>query len=204
MIELDVQMTSDGRLVVFHDDRLERTTNGSGVLARTAYRQLAALDAGSWFHPRFSGERILLVSQAVRLTPQRVRINFELKRTIRGQVLSQRFLQLMRQLRSCHRLLVSSFIPELLQPFTSTRMARALICRSTPDRSLKHAERLGCCAWHPFHQLVTRRIVERAHAAGLRVHAWTIDDPLRARRLLQWGVDGIFTNHPARMVRSLC
>src|SRR3990167_3043170 len=62
MIELDVQMTRDGRLVVFHDDRLERTTNGSGRLRATTYARLARLDAGTWFDPRFAGERILLAS----------------------------------------------------------------------------------------------------------------------------------------------
>src|SRR3989338_5919615 len=81
MIELDVQMTRDGRLVIFHDDQLERTTNGSGRLRTMRYAQVAQLDARSWFHRRFAGERILTVSQAIRLMPQRMRINLELKRT---------------------------------------------------------------------------------------------------------------------------
>jgi len=81
MIELDVQMTLDGRLVVFHDDRLERTTDGRGRLKDARYAEIARLDAGSWFHPRFSGERILLLSQAIRSIPQRMGINLELKRT---------------------------------------------------------------------------------------------------------------------------
>lgn len=203
MIELDVQMTRDGRFVIFHDDQLERTTNGTGRVARMTYLQLAALDAGSWFHPRFSGERILLASQVVQLLPSRVRINFELKRTVYGRILSERFLCLVRELRACRRLLISSFVPELLEPFVSTRIARALICRAAPDRSLKEAVRLGCCAWHPRHTLVTRRRVDQAHAAGLRVHAWTVDDSSRATVLVRWGVDGMFTNHPARLLRSL-
>lgn len=203
MIELDVQMTRDGRFVIFHDDRLERTTDGMGSVARMTYSQLAVLDAGSWFHPRFSGERILLASHVVRLLPPRVRINFELKRTVYGRMLSERFLSLVRRLRTCRRLLISSFVPELLHPFASTRIARALICRTAPDHSLRHAVRLGCSAWHPLHTLVTRRRIDCAHAAGLRVHAWTVDEPSRAATLVQWGVDGLFTNHPGRLMQSL-
>ena len=65
------------------------------------------------------------------------------------------------------------------------------------------AIRLGCASWHPCQDLVTARRLARAHAAGLRVHAWTVDDPARARRLVRLGVDGLFTNDPARLARAL-
>src|SRR3989338_9017514 len=90
MVELDVQMTRDGRLVIFHDERLERTTNGHGVLRRARFADVARLDAGGWFHPRFSGERVLLVSQALRLIPPRIGVNLELKRTSRRRALLHR------------------------------------------------------------------------------------------------------------------
>ncbi len=67
MIELDVQLTRDRRLVIFHDERLERTTDGRGRVAAWSFRELGRLDHGSWFGPEFSGERILLVSQALRM-----------------------------------------------------------------------------------------------------------------------------------------
>ena len=203
MIELDVHMTRDGRLVVFHDDRLERTTNGRGRVAQARYVQLARLDAGGWFHPRFAGERIVLVSQALRLAPKRVRINLELKRTPRRRALLRRVMQVLRRARAARRVVLSSFDLRLLEPLRASRVAFALINRRNPDRSLAQAVRLGCAAWHPVHTLVTPRRIQRAHAAGLRVHAWTVDDRRRARQLARWGVDGIVTNHPERL-RSLC
>ena len=202
-VELDVQMTRDGRLVVFHDDRLERTTNGAGTVRNTRYADLARLDAGAWFHPRWAGERLLLVSQAARLIPASMRINLELKRTLRRQALLRGLLRVVRRARIGRRLLLSSFDAALLHPLRKTPLAYALICRSDPDRSLEQAVRLGCAAWHPFHTLVTPRRIARAHAESLRVHAWTVDDPARARRLIRWGVDGIFTNHPVRLVALL-
>lgn len=199
MVELDVQMTLDGRLVVFHDDRLERTTDGKGRLIATRYAQLSRLDAGSWFHPRFAGERILLMSQAVRLVPRRVRLNLELKRSPRRLALLRRLLRMARRKRLARQILFSSFDPRLLRPLRSAGFHIALICRKAADRSLHQATQLRCDAWHPFHALVTRRRIIKAHAVGLRVHAWTIDDPKRARQLVRGGVDGVFTNHPARL-----
>ena len=103
---------------------------------------------------------------------------------------------------SCRRLLVSSFDEGLLQRFVSTRLPLALICRRHPDRSLRQAIRLGCVAWHPFHALVTPRRVAHAHAAGLAVHAWTVDRLTVARRMRRCGVDGVFTNDPGRFTRK--
>lgn len=203
MVELDVQMTRDGRLVIFHDDRLERTTSGTGRVAETRYHDLARLDIGTWFHPRFAGERVLLVSQVVRMIPPRMRLNLELKRTARGAALLRGLRRLVRRAGAAGRLLLSSFDPGLLRPLGPAGLARALICRRGADQSLAQAVRLGCVAWHPAHHLVTRARVARAHRAGLRVHAWTVDDPRRARALIRLGVDGIFTNHPARLRRVL-
>ncbi|MBI4003481.1 MAG: glycerophosphoryl diester phosphodiesterase [Candidatus Omnitrophica bacterium] len=198
MIELDVQMTRDGRLVVFHDDRLERTTNGSGWLRGLSYAQVARLDAGSWFHPRFAGEQVLLVSQAIRLIPERMRINLELKRTSRRQALLQGVARTLRWTRSTRRILVSSFDAKLLKPL-SRRVACALLCRRRPERSLEQAVRLGCAAWHPHVSLTTPARIRRAHRAGLQVNVWVVDDPATARRLIQWGADGMFTNDPGRL-----
>ncbi|MDP3721901.1 MAG: glycerophosphodiester phosphodiesterase family protein [Candidatus Omnitrophota bacterium] len=203
MIELDVQMTRDGRLIIFHDDRLERTTDGSGWARRRAYAHLARLDAGAWFNPRFAGERILLVSQALRLIPRRMRVNLELKPAAHHQTLLRRLRGIARRARLGRRLLVSSGDPALLQRLVPSRVGTALICHRRPDRSLQQAIHLRCVAWHPWHPLVNPRRLREAHAAGLRVHAWTVDNLRRARRLVGWGIDGLFTNHPARLSEAL-
>jgi glycerophosphoryl diester phosphodiesterase len=203
MVELDVQMTRDGRLVIFHDERLERTTNGHGVLRRARFADVARLDAGGWFHPRFSGERVLLVSQALRLIPPRIGVNLELKRTRTPRPLVEHLLRLLRRVPRRRCLALSSFDPRLLRLVKRSGRPLALICRRQPDRSLRQAVRLGCAAWHPVRSLVTTRRVAAAHAAGLRVRAWTVDDVRTARRLMRMGVDGLFTNDPARLVQAL-
>lgn len=204
MVELDVQMTRDGRLVIMHDERLERTTNGAGRVSAMRYAQLTRLDAGSWFHPRFAGERILLASEALRVIPPHRWINLELKASTRPRPFIARVMSLLRRRGTPRRVLISSFDAALLRPLCATRSWRALICSRRPHASLVQAIRLGCRAWHPLHTLLTRPLIARAHAAGLRVHAWTVDDPVRARQLMRAGVDGLFTNDPARLRSVMC
>jgi len=198
MVELDVQLTKDSRLVIFHDEHLDRTTNGRGRLSHRRYHELARLDAGSWFAPRFAGERILLVSQALRFVTPPHRVNLELKRTARRNLLIRRLVPCLRWTRRLTRVLVSSFDAALLARLRAAepRVVRALLCRDHPRRSLRSAIKLGCIAWHPHKSLVNASLVRQAHAAGLRVHVWTVDRVQEARRLLRLGVDGLVTNGP--------
>ncbi len=201
MIELDVQMTRDGRLVIFHDQQLARTTNGRGRLARRRYRELARLDSGAWFATRFAGQRILLMSQVLRMVPRHVRLNLELKRTARGRVLVHRVARRLRVASAVGRVLISSFDARLLRLMRAAcpGAARAMLCAHDPERTLRTALALGCVAWHPHQAIVTPALVRRAHEAGLRVHVWTVDTRAQARRVVRMGVDGIFTNRPGRL-----
>ena len=204
MVELDVQMTADRRLVVFHDARVDRTTNGRGLLRRWRYAQLAGLDAGAWFAPRFAGQRVLLVAQALRISAPR-RVNLELKRTSQPRVLIDQFVRCLHRARAATRVLVSSFEASLLARLRAAQpsIALAVLCDRAPWQALERAVRLGCVAFHPKASLVTLALVREARAAGLRVHAWTVEDPQQARRLVRLGVQGVFTNAPDRMRKAL-
>jgi glycerophosphoryl diester phosphodiesterase len=203
MIELDVQLTEDRRAVIFHDDRLERTTTGQGRLAQQPYRNLQRLDAGSWFGTPFAGERMLLASQALAMVRPPCRINLELKRTSpdRVKALADCVCRVVRRTRNVRRVLVSSFDPHLIAR-VKTRLPRAaiaLISRRAPAQALRRAAQLGCSSWHPHRTSIKPSLIQQAHGAGLRVHVWTVDRPLDATRLLRMGVDGLFTNVPDRI-----
>lgn len=207
MVELDVQLTRDRRAVVFHDDRLERTTTGRGRLAQQPYRLLRRLDAGSWFGPAFSGERILLASEALALVKPPRRINLELKRSRqdRTTALADHVCRILRRTGSVRRVLVSSFDARLLARAKAAlpRLAIALISRRASGRELRRAAQLGCRSWHPHRAFITPVLITRAHAAGLRVHVWTVDRPREAARLVRMGADGVFTNVPHRIRGAL-
>jgi glycerophosphoryl diester phosphodiesterase len=82
MIELDVQLSSDGELVVIHDFDLERTTSGSGAVRSYPLAALRELDTGSWFGPEFHAERILTLAEVFELVTDRARLNVEVKPTL--------------------------------------------------------------------------------------------------------------------------
>ena len=95
--------------------------------------------------------------------------------------------------------MISSFDEDLILPLRGRGRALALITRNRADAGLALAIEAGLEAWHPFHMLVNPVRMARAHAAGLRVHAWTVDTAARAEKLVRLGVDGLFTNDPLRL-----
>lgn len=199
MVELDVQMTKDRRLVIFHDDRLDRTSNGRGRLTRMTYPQLAKLDAGSWFGKRFAGERILLVSEVFKLLPKAMGVNLELKKTAFPHVLIDKLLRIISIVSAAPRVIISSFEGNLLLPFTNSPLSHSLICNRRPQESLRQAVRLRCQAWHLRDDLTTPKLIQASHDAGLKIRVWTVDEPRRANQLMRWGADGIFTNNPKKL-----
>lgn len=78
-LELDVQVTSDGQVIVLHDARVDRTTDGSGAVRSFSAGQLGSLDAGSWYSPEFAGEQVPTLEQVLQLTHGKARLNIELK-----------------------------------------------------------------------------------------------------------------------------
>lgn len=205
LVELDVQLTRDRRLVIFHDDGLERTSTGRGRLGRWRYRDLRRLDVGAWFAPRFAGERLLLVSQALALCPSFGGANLELKATRQPDVLISRLIRCLRWTRGQRRVLLSSFDLGLLARLRTSapHVARALLCARRPWQALRQAVTLGCAALHPHHAVTTPTLIREAHRCGLRIHVWTVDTSEEAKRLLRLGVDGLVTNVPRRL-RNVC
>ncbi len=205
MVELDVQMTGDRHLVIFHDRDLERTTNGKGRLARTPYSRLRELDAGTWFHPKFAGERIPLLEEALAAVPPALAINLELKKTRRRAALLERLFGILKDAdrlsrgsssRVDRRPLLSASDAFLLEPCATQGLPTALITKSEPASALEEAARSGCRAWHPCHTHLSPEVIGAAHRLGLKVNTWTVDESERLEELVGWGVDGIFTNAP--------
>lgn len=201
MAEIDVQPTCDGMLAVFHDDVLERTSNGCGLLRERTMSELGRLDAGSWYGPEWTGQPIPELGEVLDLVRGRLRLNIEMK----GDAWTGRDLdELVRRLREHDGTLpcqVTSFdnslIDELRLKAPELRIGYILGPGEVPSWAfharvdLLSAER----------SLVDAAFLEFAVAAGKDVHVWTVDDPAEMARLIALGVDGIITNHPERFPR---
>ncbi|HMH70074.1 MAG TPA: glycerophosphodiester phosphodiesterase family protein [Candidatus Saccharimonadales bacterium] len=194
MIELDVYSLKDGELVVIHDDKVDRTTNGTGYVADFIFEELRSLDAGN-------GEKIPLLGEVLDLINGQVPVNIELK----GVGTAGHVAKLINRYRTEKRwpndlFLVSSFNHVELAEFTRHMPAiktGALIV-GIPLTYAAFAQELGSVSVNLDAEFITREFVEDAHERNLEVFVFTVNDERDVRRLRDLGVDGIFSNFPDR------
>jgi glycerophosphoryl diester phosphodiesterase len=202
-VEFDVQRTQDGELVVIHDERLDRTTNSTGWVKDHTLAALRKLDAGRWFGPAYRGERIPLLREVLDLVGPAARvINVELKNSrVPYPGMEAQVVEALRHSGVFDRTVVSSFNHESLRRVKALDPTiRTGVLYVIPWRSpIAKAVRLGADAIHPSRLAVSRPLVRRAHQAGLRVCAWTVNRPEDFRRTAACGVDAIITDHPLAM-----
>lgn len=195
MIELDVQMTSDGVLLCFHDWTLERLAGFRTVVEESEAEAVTAVRLAP------DGARIPLLREVLAALPESLALNIELKRKSASRVeLSRRLLE---AIGDRNRILVSSFDWKLLAELRKLAPALPLapLERRRPLELLNAGRALGAFSLHCHHSLVTRHFVERAAAEGFdRVLAYTVNDERLADRLLAEGLRGFFTDLPSRLV----
>ncbi len=207
-VELDVQLSRDGIPVVFHDDTLERTSNGHGRLIETHSRDLAGLDAGSWFGAAFAGEAIPTLEQALGvIAEQGLGVNIEIKaddvRAPETAVVA---------LAAARRVWPQDRPPPLVSSFSRVGLAaalraapdwpRGLICDIWPEDWGRATATLECVSLHVHWRQLTKRRIEKAKDAGLQVLTYTVNRAPSALRLWGWGVASIFTDCPGRLLKS--
>lgn len=192
-IEVDVHF-ADGELVVIHDAKLERTTNGRGYVARKSFAELRALDAGH-------GERIPTLREVFETVNRAAFINIELKgkRTARPvEALIREFVE--RHGWRYEDFLVSSFSRGELRSLTNREIPIGLLLTRPTRLYGLSARRVRATAVNPAARYVSARFVEDAHRRGLRVFPYTVNAPGEIARLRKLGVDGVFTDFPERVV----
>ncbi|MEU5096623.1 glycerophosphodiester phosphodiesterase [Streptomyces sp. NPDC020996] len=195
-IETDVHVTADGRLVAFHDETLDRVTDGAGRIADLPWREVAgARVAGA--------EPVPLFEELLETFPE-VCWNVDLK----AEAALRPFLGLVERMDAWDRICVGSFSEARVvraQRLAGPRLATSYGTRGVLGLRLRSwgvpaaVRRSAVAAQVPEAQsgiqVVDRRFVRTAHARGLQVHVWTVNEPERMHRLLDLGVDGIMTDH---------
>jgi glycerophosphoryl diester phosphodiesterase len=206
MVELDCQVTRDGAVVVIHDDTLDRTTSGRGRVRDHTLKELKALDAGSWFHPSFAGEEILLLEEAVEILRGRVGLNLEIKGEDSPGRLEIQCVGIVRSLRFVGETVFSSFSPprmRLVRDLAEDARIGVLMenRRGAWIEGFALAEELAAEALHAERTLLDAAPVDEAHRRGLEVRVWPVNQPSEMEWLARIGVDGIFTDFPERLLR---
>jgi glycerophosphoryl diester phosphodiesterase len=208
MIECDLQLTADGHVVVFHDWKVDRTTNGKGSLASLSLDDLRSLDAGAWRSERFRGERVPTLEELLELALPHTQLNLELKCRAGAEtahLLAMTAIAAVSQRDGFAGVIFSSFDVETLEAVRDVSpYAQIGLLWSVPpfDLAWELARDLGAIAFHPDVATVTPELVGRAHDHGLAVHVWTVNDVTRMVELVRMGVDGIFSDFPGRMLEA--
>lgn len=214
-LELDVHMTSDGHIVVIHDDTVDRTTDGLGSVHSMTLHELQRLDAGYRFAPggeadhpyRDRGVRVPELGEVLREFPDH-KVNVDIKEAQPG--VEEALIRAIADVGAGDRTLVVSEIPDVLERFRE--LSGGEISTGASRREIEVFYRLSLLRLEfllrpPYdalqvpvrfggYEIVTPRFLEAAHNRGVRVDVWTIDEPEEMRRLLNLGADVVMTNRP--------
>jgi glycerophosphoryl diester phosphodiesterase len=196
-LELDIHLSRDGIPVVIHDESLERTTDGRGLVADASLEQVQQLDAGGWFSPDFMGESLPTLAEVLSAFSGKLRLNLELKELSAGVEV----LALLRQYPDA-KSIISSFDYDLLKGLRSLDEALPLAVLFDDGnwrQAVRFASDISACAFHPAGNLVFRRMVAACRKLALPVSVWTVDQEAQARSLVRMGVSGLFTNDPGAL-----
>ncbi|MGE4314368.1 MAG: glycerophosphoryl diester phosphodiesterase [Pseudobdellovibrionaceae bacterium] len=208
-VECDVKLTRDGVPVLFHDEELSRTTNGSGLMAETDYDDLKALECGSWFSDSFAGIQIPTLEEAVEVLLQHnLGLNLEIKPCPgREAETASVALDILSQIWDDHdRLLISSFKPtslETARDLASDWTRGLLLEGDIDDNWAELADYLDVRAIICNGNKLTKAEAEMLLEAEMPLLSYTINDPIRARELQRWGIDAIITDSPDIILENL-
>lgn len=200
-IETDLHLTRDGHVVLIHDKTVDRTTDGTGAVAAMTLAEVKALDAGSWFAPRFAGERVMELAPFLQSYAGRVHLALEFKA---AEAVGPG-LELVERLHGLPGITFTSFQYDMIAEVRRrSRGARIgwLVPAVTSDVLSALAD-LGAQQVCPNGEKLTADGVALAKEAGLEVRAWGIRDEAVMRHAVSCGGDGMTINFPDLLVRHV-
>jgi glycerophosphoryl diester phosphodiesterase len=194
MVELDVYVCKTGEVVVFHDDKLKRTTNGRGYVFEKTFEELRVLDAGK-------GEEIPTLQEVLDLVNRTVKVNIELKGEKTAEPVSKIIEVYVNEKGWSHDdFLVSSFNHDELEKFHSLNpQVKIGVLIDSPFDYTEIAKRLNAYSVNPPKEMVTKEFVDSAHNRGLKVFVWTVNEPEGIAQMKAFRVNGAFSNYPDRL-----
>lgn len=202
MVELDVQVTGDSQLVVFHDELLHRTTNGHGDIRTSTFDHVRSLDAGSWFDVAFRNEHIPLLSEALALIKDRAYLNIEIKPLVANEETARSIALIVKEIAD-HGMVdytvFASFDHHALMYVKSLDSRLHTIALNIPgDVRQPHEVVLECGAdgYGCSLEEITEEHVENCTEFNIPIGVYTVNTPAELEFVLDLGVQGVVSNYP--------
>jgi glycerophosphoryl diester phosphodiesterase len=197
-IELDVHETKDGALVVIHDEKVNRTTNGKGYVKDYTLKQIQQLDAGSWFHKKFKDEKIPTLKEVLQLAkPTGKIVNIELKsNVIPYDGMDLKVVQLIREMQMEGQIIISSFDHESLQRINkkAPELEIAPLISNMIINPWAYTKWLKANAMHLSGYFMQRQVALDALQQGAVIRVYTINKKEHMQFIQRIGAAGIITD----------
>ncbi|MBT4815321.1 MAG: hypothetical protein HON70_06460, partial [Lentisphaerae bacterium] len=202
-IELDVQQTRDHEIVVMHDPTVDRTTDGEGAIEVLSLADLKGLDAGAWFGDCFIGEPVpTLAEVADVVSGSSTRLNVEVKAAGFEPSEADRIVAILRESGILESCVISSFSIAALLAVRGVDPSICLALIGDGEDILAGALEHGFPWIHAQFKTVDQGLVQRAHAAGIKVNTWTMDDPSQYVHYRELGLQKLCTNRPGDLLAA--
>ena len=199
-IELDVQLTADDVLVVCHDDKLDRTTDGTGKLSSYTYDELMQFSAGSWFGKdgEFDDVRIPSMTEVLDLVGKDIMLNIEIKRSGDPKRTAEKVVELVEEYGIVNSCYVTSFSYPALKKVKqlNPKIKTAFIANLATATSYAQLPYIDAVSMN--YLFVNQSVVNSAHHNGKRIFVWTVDRQSEMQKMMALGVDNIITDRPDR------
>ena len=208
-IEFDTKLSLDRQVVVFHDNTLDRTTDGSGKIRKLPLEAIKELDAGVHFDLKFMGEKIPTLDEVFEAVGGKIFMNVELANyESPTDALAEKVADAVKRHGLEKEILFSSFNPLVLR-MINKRLPKIPIGLLTSSRFKKLWTQSFLLKWIPYQALhpeqkdVSKSLVNQFHKKGIRIHTYTVNQADKMLPLFQMGVDGIITDDPLQAQKTL-
>jgi len=205
MIEMDCQLTRDGHIVVFHDERLKRTAGVSGTVRSKSLEQLKQLDVGRWKKKSFRGERVLTLEEVLAITVDKVDLCLDIKLFNDSQPgIEIKLLFILSHYDYLDQTILSSFNYQCLdrvREFAPEARIGVIYGTGMKEDPFGAAERLGASSIHVQKEVATRPLLDKAWEADLDVYVWTVNNVNDMEKFASLGVQGIISDYPEKFYR---
>ena len=194
-IELDVQLTNNGEVIVMHDSNAYRTTGVDANIVNMTYKEVKTLDAGSWFSDEYVGENVPSLKEVLELTQGKIKLNIELKPADNGTALAKNTVRLIEKYNMVNDCVITSFSESALKAVKTynqeIKVGYILSAAYGDFYDMKNVDFFSVNA-----AFLSKRTIDAIHNSGKQVYAWTVNNKDSIKNLTNKGVDGVITDNP--------
>ncbi|HFK1791042.1 TPA: glycerophosphodiester phosphodiesterase [Bacillus pacificus] len=212
-IEIDLQMTKDGYLVAMHDETLNRTTNGTGLVKEHTLEEIKQLNAGSTYNKKYpnlakkeyENAKVPTLEEVIEVFGHDANYYIETKSPDEYPEMEEKLLEIINHYEIQDKVIIQSFSEESLQKIHNLNVNIPLVQLLSYKKAVQLTEleinkyKTYCIGLGMNYKYIDSAYVKRIKKHGLEVHPFTVDNEQDMKKLLLWGVDGMFTNYPDRL-----